>query len=97
MLNNNNLLPLNKREHENAGSDGESAYIAGDIRANETVGLTSIHTVFARDHNIWVDHFASHNPNIDATISNEFFTAAFRFCHTNVAKDIIQMGSGSPI
>ena len=30
-------------------------YVAGDGRANENVMLTSIHTIWARNHNFWVD------------------------------------------
>ncbi len=35
---------------------------AGDERANENAGLTSIHTMFAREHNFWVDKIAAENP-----------------------------------
>ncbi len=37
-------------------------FLAGDVRANETSGLTSLHTVFIREHNFWADSIKAANP-----------------------------------
>uniref|UniRef100_A0A915PIU6 Ig-like domain-containing protein n=1 Tax=Setaria digitata TaxID=48799 RepID=A0A915PIU6_9BILA len=104
-------------------------FLAGDFRANEQLGLMSMHTIFMREHNRLAAQIANLNPNLDgetifqearkivgaelqhitfhdwlpkeqfdkligpyrkyqplldATISNSFATAAFRFGHTLV-------------
>ncbi|WP_282604329.1 peroxidase family protein [Pelagibius sp. Alg239-R121] len=47
--------------------------LAGDVRAAENVALTSMQTLFAREHNRWVDELAEANP----TLSNdELYQAA---------------------
>ena len=37
-------------------------FLAGDARSNENVGLTSMHTVFAREHNHWVAELKAQHP-----------------------------------
>ncbi len=41
-------------------------FAAGDVRANENVALTSMHTLFAREHNYWVDQIKAEHPRMSA-------------------------------
>lgn len=47
--------------------------LAGDVRAAENVPLTSLQTLFAREHNWWVDELASRDPSLTA---DELYDAA---------------------
>ena len=138
------LLPFNKDGLLNDDPFNRPAnqlFLAGDIRANEQVGLTATHTLFVREHNriaeeigqqlddsdaeivdLWdesglsrgdfiyeaarrivgaeiqaitynnflplllgnntLDDYSGYDKTVDAGISNEFSTAAFRFGHT---------------
>ncbi|MCA9061457.1 MAG: peroxidase [Planctomycetaceae bacterium] len=46
-----NLLPFNSDGLANAGGTSSSLFLAGDIRANENVLLSSMHTIWVREHN----------------------------------------------
>ncbi len=56
------LLPYNTAGLPNAGGPGDSLFLAGDIRANEHVALTSLHTLFVREHNRLVDEINELHP-----------------------------------
>ncbi len=140
------LLPRNTTllPNENAGPEpAETLFLAGDVRANEHVGLTALQTLFVREHNRtateivnqnpdWTDeqiyqharkmvggivqsityqeylpaligpaapdpHTASYDPTVDATISNEFASAAFRLGHTEVSPSMQRLqNDGTP-
>jgi hypothetical protein len=65
----NNLLPYNTAglANENRGPRPHNQlFLAGDIRANENSLLTSLHTVFAREHNRLVDIIAARQPGWSA-------------------------------
>ena len=151
------LLPLNTTGLANDNGTSllpSEAFVAGDVRANEQIGLTATHTLFLREHNriatdlaariadgeaalitkrdaaiaatndvaseadfiyqsarqlvgaqiqkITYDEFlpvllgsssptssaAAYDPTVDAGVSNEFSTAAFRVGHTLLSSDL---------
>ena len=116
----------------------ETMFLAGDVRANEQAGLTAMHTVFVREHNLWADRLAAENPtwddeqiyqgarkivgaeiqsvtynewlpamlgsdamgdyagydsSVDAGISLEFSTAAFRFGHSMLNETLARLNA----
>jgi hypothetical protein len=64
-----NLLPYNTAGLPN-DNDGplpdDRMILAGDVRANENLHLTSLQTMFAREHNRLVDRIAAQQPGLDA-------------------------------
>lgn len=58
------LPPMNVDGLPNAGGTGDNQFLVGDVRGNENVGLTSMHTVFVREHNRLVDELAARNPDM---------------------------------
>ncbi|MEM7212864.1 MAG: peroxidase family protein [Pseudomonadota bacterium] len=58
------LLPLASADQEMDGNTDPDnpVFLAGDIRANENNSLTSLHTLFVREHNHWADRLGSENP-----------------------------------
>ena len=63
-----NLLPFNRDGLTNANgfvTDPTSLFLAGDVRANEQLGLTVMHTLFVREHNRLAQRILDRTPNAD--------------------------------
>ncbi|MGD2182050.1 peroxidase family protein [Lusitaniella coriacea] len=142
-----NLLPFNTAGLPNAGGTSSTLFIAGDVRANEQNGLTTVHTLFVREHNrlageiaadpdlsikamvagltegeyiyqtarkivgaqiqaITYNEFlplllgdgalspyAGYNETVNAGISNEFSTGAFRVGHTMLSPQLLRINN----
>lgn len=58
------LLPFNTAGLPNAGGSSADLFLAGDVRANEQVSLTVMHTLFVREHNRLAQQIAAVNPGL---------------------------------
>lgn len=131
-----NMLPFNIAGLPNANSGptpNAQLFLAGDVRANENIELTSVQTLFMREHNRIAAQIQKTNPkltdeqiyqqaraqviaeiqsityneflpallgqnaipkytgyksDVNAQVSNEFSTAAYRFGHSLLAPDV---------
>jgi len=69
------FLPFNTDGLPNAGGTGPELFLAGDIRANEQVGLTAMHILFVREHNRLALEIAANDPLLSG---EEIYQAARR-------------------
>lgn len=136
-------LPYNETGLANAGGDSAELFLAGDVRANEQVGLAVMHTLFVREHNRLAGEIAAAEPylrgemiyqkarrivaaqmqvitykeflpvllgenaltpyrgydeTVDASIANEFSSAAYRLGHSMLSGHILRLdASGNEI
>lgn len=59
------LLPFNEDGLPNGGGTGANLFLAGDVRANEQIGLTAMHTLWVREHNRLAEMIARQYPHFD--------------------------------
>ncbi|MEM8607447.1 MAG: peroxidase family protein [Myxococcota bacterium] len=72
-----NLLPFNTDGLPNAGgADDPALFLAGDVRANEQVGLAAVHTLFVREHNRVADELLANDPSM---LGEEVYQLARRY------------------
>lgn len=57
------LMPFNTNRLNNAPTSGKQLFLAGDHRANEHPVLTSLHTIFMREHNSIARELKENFPN----------------------------------
>jgi len=62
------LMPMNTTGLANANDlnlPEDELFLGGDVRSNEQLGLTCMHTIFLREHNRLADQIAEENPTWD--------------------------------
>lgn len=58
------LPPYNSEGLDNAGGTSDTLFLCGDVRANENVLLTSMHTLFLREHNRIAAELKANHPDL---------------------------------
>ncbi len=61
--------------------DAEGQFMGGDVRSGENVALTSLHTLFVREHNRIVDELAERDPDLS---DEALYTLARRVVETEI-------------
>lgn len=59
-----NFLPRNEGQFPNFRFELSTFFFAGDERANENIGILSLHTLFMREHNRLAEEIATSNPGL---------------------------------
>jgi len=59
------MLPYNDGTMNNAMGKSSAFYVAGDVRANEHLGLIAMHTIWVREHNYWAKKLKRHHAELD--------------------------------
>ncbi|MBE9137977.1 VCBS repeat-containing protein [Nodosilinea sp. LEGE 07088] len=64
-INNSTFFPDGTLTNDNRGlTDPATLFATGDVRANENIALTAVHTVFVREHNRLADELRAANPEL---------------------------------
>lgn len=58
------MLPFNEAGLSNAGGTSDTLFLAGDIRANENAALSSMHTIWVREHNRIAAELSQQDPGL---------------------------------